>query len=327
MLWVLAAHALAVRAADGILDRLGWGAAQSLLTEAFFLFLLLLGFTALAWIGSQPGTRQGSIRAANALPRRTTAFAEWATGAAIGWAALLAALVPMVLVGALHPQFLWTASAWGAALLSTAALLLGALAYEVAFRGFLFRRLIATVGATSATLLLSALYAVLCSMRPNASGLSFVIALLAGILFSLAYLRTHALWLGWGLHFAWAASTALLFGLPVGGIATYATVVQTDASGPAWLTGGAYGPDGALLTIGAFVLAMALVYAATRDYAWNYTHEPIVPGGFPMDVPPPAAHAAMEESAAAARPAPLVQIAPAPSASTRNEPPSQPSGS
>lgn len=306
---MLAAHALAVRAADGILDRLGWGAAQALLTEGFFLFLLLLGFTLLAWIG----TRQGSVRTANALPSRSTSLQEWATGAAIGWAALLVAVLPMMLVGALHPQFLGTPSAWGAALLSVLALGLAALANEVAFRGFLFRRLIDTVGPTAATLLLSGLYAVLGSLRPNATFLSFVVTFVAGVLFSLAYLRTYALWLGWGLHFAWAASTALLFGLPVGGIATYATVVQTDATGPSWLTGGAYGPEGALLTLVAFGLAMVLVYRATREYAWNYTHEPIVPGGYPMDVPPPAAHTAMEQ-AAQARPPALVQIAPAPSA-------------
>ena len=306
---MLAAHALALRAADGILDRLGWGAAQALVTEGFFLFLLLLGFTLLAWIG----TRQGSVRSANAMPSRTTSLQEWATGAAIGWATLLAAVLPMMLVGALHPQFMGTASAWGAALLSVLALGLAALANEVAFRGFLFRRLIDTVGPTSATLLLSALYAVLGSMRPNATILSFVITFVAGVLFSLAYLRTYALWLGWGLHFAWAACTALLFGLPVGGIATYATVVQTDATGPSWLTGGAYGPEGALLTLAAFGMAMVLLYRATREYAWNYTHEPIIPGGYPMDVQPPPAHTAMEQ-AAAARPPALVQIAPAPSA-------------
>ncbi|HEY5381944.1 MAG TPA: CPBP family intramembrane glutamic endopeptidase [Acidobacteriaceae bacterium] len=310
VLWLLAAHAVAVRAAEGIAgritDRLGWGAAQSLLTEAFFLFLLLLGFTLLSWIGM----RQGSVREANALPRRGTASREWATGAVIGWAVLLLAVLPMTLAGALLPQFSWSASAWGMMLLSALSLALGALANEVAFRGFIFRRLIEAIGPTAATLLLSGLYALLGSLRPNATGLSFLIALLAGVLFSLAYLRTHALWLGWGLHFAWAAATAIVFGLPVGGIATYSSLVQTDASGPAWLTGGAYGPEGALLTGVVFVVAMAAVYRATREYAWNYTHPPIVPAGYPMDVPPPTAHAAMEQEAAA-KTAALVQIAPA----------------
>ena len=112
------------------------------------------------------------------------------------------------------------------------------------------------------------------------------------------------------MHFAWAAATAVLFGLPNAGVASYSSVVQTDTSGTAWLTGGVYGPDGALFTVIVFVVAMAVVYRVTRNYAWNYTHPEIVPGGYPMDVPPPPAHAAMEE-AAAAKTATLVQIAPA----------------
>jgi uncharacterized protein len=309
VLWLLAAHAVAGRAAEGIADKLNWGVGQTLLSEVFLLFLLLVGFTVLSWIGM----RQGSVRVANALPVRKTAVREWATGAVIGWAALLAAVLPMALVGALHPRFFWTASVWGSMLVSVAALALGALANEVAFRGFAYRRLIDAIGPTAATILMSGIYALLTSLRPNATGMSFVIAVLAGVLFSLAYLRTHALWLGWGLHFAWAAAMAVLFGLPVGGVAVYSTVVQTDASGPAWLTGGPYGPEGALFTAIVACVAMAVLYRATREYAWIYTQPVIVPGGYPMDVAPPQAHTAMEQ-AAAAKTAALVQIAPAPSA-------------
>ena len=41
--------------------------------------------------------------------------------------------------------------------------------------------------------------------------------MLAGVLLSIAWLRTHGLWLPWGIHFAWNASIGLLFGLPVRG--------------------------------------------------------------------------------------------------------------
>ena len=70
MLWLLAAHAVAFRAAEGIAVRWGWSAAgEDLLVNLFLLFLLLLGFATLNWIG----TRQGGMRLANALPKRTTA--------------------------------------------------------------------------------------------------------------------------------------------------------------------------------------------------------------------------------------------------------------
>lgn len=308
VLWLLAAHAVAFRAAEGIATRFGWSASgQNLLVNLFLLFLLLVGFTVLNWIG----TRQGSVREANALPRRPTAGEEWSRGAVIGWAAALTALIPMVIGGALHPQFVWAAPAWWGAMISLMSLALGALASEVAFRGFLFRRLMDATGPTTATILLSLIYALVGSLGPNGTSLSFLVTVIAGVLFSMAYLRTHALWLGWGMHFAWAAATAVLFGLPVAGVASYSSVVQTDTSGPVWLTGGVYGPDGAFFTAMVFLVAMAVVYRATRGYAWDYTHPAIVPGGYPMDVPPPQAHAAMEQ-AAAAKTATLVQIAPAP---------------
>jgi len=52
---------------------------------------------------------------------------------------------------------------------------------------------------------------------------------------------------------------------------------------------------------------------ATDDYAWDYTHPPIIPAGYDVTILPPAAHVAMEEAAKAApvSPASLVQILPA----------------
>jgi len=318
VLWLLAAHAVAFRGAEGIAVRFGWSAVgQDLLVNLFLLFLLLVGFTVLNWIG----TRQGSVRLANALPRRATSGEEWSRGAVIGWAAAVVALVPMVIAGALHPQFFWAGPAWAGLVLSVISLLLGALASEVAFRGFLFRRLIDATGPGTATILLSLIYAMVGSLGPNGSSLSFMVTIIAGVLFSVAYLRTHALWLGWGMHFAWAAATAAVFGLPVAGVASYSSVVQTATDGPVWLTGGIYGPEGALFTMIVFFVALAFVYRATRNYAWDYTHPPIVPGGYPMDVPPPPAHIAMEEAAVASAPT-LVQIASAPSSNGSEPAPS-----
>jgi membrane protease YdiL (CAAX protease family) len=319
VLWLLAAFAVAHRAGEGIAVHFGWGAAaQDLLVNLFLLFLLLVGFTTLNWIG----TRQGSVAWANALPPRATMREEWSRGVVIGWAAALVAVIPMTIVGALHPQFTWRESAWTGTIVSLFALLIGALATEVAFRGFLFRRAIDTIGPTAATLLLAGIYALIASVGANATGLSFIVTFIAGVLFSMAYLRTHALWLGWGLHFAWAAAIAVVFGLPVSGIASYSGVVQTDSGPPVWLTGGVYGPDGALFTAVVFAIAIAVMYRATRDYAWNYTHPVLVPGGYPMDVPPPAQHVAMEQAAAAQAP-PLVQITPTASSNGSERPSSQ----
>ena len=318
LLWLLASRVGAANAAQGIARLLRADVLQPFLERVFQLILLLTGFTALHWLAS----RNGSIRLTNALPFRSSASREWQKGLALGWALVLAAVLPMALAGDLHPQFEGTARAWGLGILSLLTALAGALATEIAFRGFLFRRLIGATGPVIATIVLSVIYSFVATSTLNVTPFSFAVALLSGLLFSLAYLRTHALWLGWGLHFGWLASMGILFGLPVAGSTELAGVLSTESSGRVWFTGGAYGPEGALFTAFVLCAGMGVLYVLTRDYAWSYTHPLIVAGGYPMDVPPPAAHTAMEAAAP-----PLVQIGGIPPASVGPVQNPQPPGS
>ncbi len=304
LLWLLASRVGAESAAMGFSRLFRSDVFAPLLSQLFAVVLLLTGFTALNWLL----TRDGSVRRTNALPVRPTAGREAQKGVALGWALLLASVLPLAVFGALEPQFWWAPKAFGLALVSLVTVFLASLAAELAFRGFLLQRLAAALGPVSAAVLLSALYAGLLSGQRPASGVAFAVSFTAGLLYSMAYLRTHALWLPWGLHFGWLASAVVLFGLPEGGLGELANVVATRVSGPAALTGGEAGLQGAVWTGVVFFAGLFALYRVTREYAWAYTHPPIVPGGYAMDVPPPAAHAAM--AAAAPPPPPLVQIAP-----------------
>ena len=301
LLWLLAARVGADSAAEGIARVLHAELLQALLGRVFFLVLLLTGFTALNWVA----LREGSVRRTNALPNRPTAPAEWQKGAALGWALLLLALLPAALVGDLHPLFWFAPRAWGLGLLAVSTILVGSLATEVAFRGFLLQRLMAAIGRPSALVVLASIYAFVATPLTHVTGFSFGVSLASAFVLSLAYLRTHGLWLGWGLRFGWLASMGVLFGLPIAGSTDVVNLVATQSSGRVWLTGGTYGPEGSLVAILALLVGLMAVYKITRDYAWDFTHEPIVAAGYPMDVPPPKAHAAMEAIVA---PAPLVQI-------------------
>jgi len=245
------------------------------------------------------------MRAVNALPSRSTVAHEWKIGAAVGWAMLVIALLPMVFTGSLHPTFWFQPRAFLLMLIALITLLLVTLAQEAIFRGYIFARLIRAMGPTMATLLMSAIAAAASAFHPQSTRLSILVTFLMSILLSLAYLRTRALWLPWGMHFAWSASAAILFGLPVAGSIGYTAIVDTGAFGPTWLTGGLYGPEGALFTAAVMLGGMFAVFALTRDLAWKYTQPEIRPAGYAMDVAPPAEHVAMEQ---AAKPAPLVQI-------------------
>ena len=313
--WFFASQTLAGRAAMGLSVRFNLSDERPLLGVLFLLFLLAIGFCFLQMIAHQ----SSSLREALGLPRRATAAREWGMGAAIGWGLVVLAVLPMALGRTLHIEF-WTGPrAFWLVVLNLVVLAVSALVEEVAFRGYPFRRLIEAVGPTGATVLMSLFFGLLHAFNPDATWISVLITMFAGVLLSIAWLRTHGLWLGWGLHFAWNASMGVLFGLPVSGITDFSSLVQTRAIGSTWLTGGDYGPEGALFTLLVLAIGVIVVVFVTRDYAWNYTRKVIVAAGYPMDVPPPEAHTAMEQET---KPASLVQILPTtPQERSVNDPP------
>ena len=318
-LWIAAAQGLATRAAEGLTIRFNFSIFYDLVQQLFFLFLLLWGFATIRWISTRSSASGlTSIRSTNALPSRPTSRQEWLRGIALGWGMLLAAIIPMMLRGSLHPEFNLSVSNFGFALLSLLTIAVSTLALEVAFRGFLFAEFIAATGPVFATLFLALVYTTFASFHAGSTLLSTLITFFFAILFSIAYLQTRALWVGWGIHFAWSAAATILFGLPIAGADAYNNLIFTSVTGPTWLTGGPYGPQAAFFTFVVLIIAILVLYRITRQYAWDYTYHPPTAAGYPMDIAPPAAHTAMETAAAAA-PAPLVQIlSTTPTASSTN---------
>jgi membrane protease YdiL (CAAX protease family) len=133
--------------------------------------------------------------------------------------------------------------------------------------------------------------------------------MLAGWLLAWAYLRTRALWVGWGFHFAWNASMGPLFGLPVSGITSFSPVLSTYTRGPVWLTGGGYGPEGSAVAIGVLLLLLFVMAVATGDLKHRHAAPLIVPGGMPVDLDA-ISRRQHEAAMGPAAPPALVQIAP-----------------
>jgi hypothetical protein len=166
-----------------------------------------------------------------------------------------------------------------------------------------------------------ALYAALSGLAGQLSGGRVLLAVLATLLLCLCWIRTQAVWLLWGLSFSWVAVTGVLFGLPLAGSTTFASVVQMRPHGPVWLNGGDAGPAESLPLLVLLLAAIPVLVRLTSEYAWNYTRPPLIPAGYPVDVPPPAAHTAMERAAPPPVPV-LVQIVPSgPRAGVPENPP------
>ena len=308
--WYLCAVVLAQSAASGISYRIGLGVWQPVLQGLFEVFLVVVGISLLAGIDR----RRAPLRLLLRLPLRKTARTEWAEGAALGWGIAAVALLVMLPAGAPSVQLWTTWRSWEMAVLNVAALGLFSLAFALGLFGFGFQRLIDGVGAGRATILmclLGGIYAMF-GVGSSGSGGRVLVFVLAAFLLCLCWLRTHGLWLLWGLAFAWVTAVGVLFGLPIAGSSTFTAVVDMRMRGPVWLTGGDFGPIDSLPMLVLLVAAIIVLVRMTSDYAWNYTHAPIIPGGYPVDVPSPAAHNEMERTAVAADPVPvLVQIVPA----------------
>ena len=302
LLYFFFARSLAARGADGLASD-AW---FPLVEQAMLVFLLLVGFAAMGfWFDRQshPISEQG-------LPRREGWLREVGLGLATGWGVALACVLPLTIVGGIALSFFTQSSAWGWLVADAAFFALLALAEEVAYRGYAFQCFIRALGPTGATLGFAVIYAIIQALTLGANHASFIVSLAFSLLLSTGYLRTRALWVSWGLNFAWKASRALVFGLAVSGVTSYSPVVQGDPMGPFWLTGGAYGLDGSWLAVFVLLAAIPVVFRVTQNLDFRYNAPVIVPGGIPVDLDAAARaqhEAAMGPAAAATAPG-LVQI-------------------
>jgi membrane protease YdiL (CAAX protease family) len=305
------ARVLARRGAMGLTSE-AW---RPLVEQAMLVFLLMLGF---AGAGFTLNRQQHPI-SAQGLPRRPGWPRELGMGLAMGWTAALVCVVAMVIGGGVAIRLSLGMAAWGWLLVNLALFALATLAEEIAFRGYAFQRFARAVGGAGAMLGFSLLYAFLQAMQMGTTRASVGVTFLLGLVLSTAYLRTRALWVGWGLSFGWKATRALLFGLAVSGDSSHSPVVQGDPMGPFWLTGGGFGLEGSWLAFLVLIVLLAVVYNATRDLDFQYNVPELIPGGIPVDLDAAARRqheAAMGPAAASTEPAApaLVQILPLPAA-------------
>ena len=97
---------------------------------------------------------------------------------------------------------------------------------------------------------------------PLVGVLAVVILGLLGLILAGAYLWTGRLWLPVALHVSWNFGQGALLGFPVSGTPSQG-LVQPALSGPDWLTGGAFGPEGGVVGL----LAIGLAGLAVWVYA------------------------------------------------------------
>jgi uncharacterized protein len=162
---------------------------------------------------------------------------------------------------------------WGAALL-VGFLLLGCFE-EYSFRGYfqftLTRGLLGLGNRISsrygraiafwiASAMISSLFLFAHTFNSGEDKIGLVVVFCASFTFLFALWRTGSLWWAIGFHMTWDWAQSFLYGVPDSGEMFQGHLYATHALGNPILSGGAVGPEGSILAIPIFALAMVVVW-------------------------------------------------------------------
>ena len=132
---------------------------------------------------------------------------------------------------------------------------------ELMTRGYLFQALIEGSNKWIAMIILSLAFSLIHMKNPNFSAGGALNIFLAGMLLSIAYIKTLSLWMPIGIHIAWNWTQGPLWGMNVSGMEIKNSFLVSTPQGPELLSGGEFGAEGSLIS--------AVVIAALCWYLWR----------------------------------------------------------
>jgi membrane protease YdiL (CAAX protease family) len=163
--------------------------------------------------------------------------------------------------------------------------ILWALAGEIVARGVLFRITEEGLGTWIALAISAAAFGIGHMFIPGAPWWSSVAyAVEGGLMLPMVYHLTRSLWACVGVHLAWNLMQGLVYGMPADGPDVYG-LLESNRTGPDWLTGGSLGAEASVVSIAACGLCtIALVLVAQRRKSivapsWRRT-DPTAPTGW-----------------------------------------------
>jgi Predicted metal-dependent membrane protease len=220
-----------------------------------------------------------AVLAATAIMLRTVDVRPWrdvglAAGAArpgvvgmggvVGFVAIGLACGALLALGWLRIVPAESGSSLGAAARITLFLLPAALAEEVLCRGYLLTVVRDRIGTTGAVVTTSLAFGALHVSNPGWTVASVGVVALAGVFLAAVRIAYDSLYAAWAAHVAWNWVMAVPLHAPVSGLRFEEPDYRTVSTGPAWATGGAWGPEGGVAAALGMLVCLYFLYARRR---------------------------------------------------------------
>lgn len=142
--------------------------------------------------------------------------------------------------------------------------LLVGVAEEMALRGYLQQVLTRGIGFWPAAIALSIGFGALHLGNAGEGVIGATTAGLAGFVFCYSLWRSGSLWWAIGNHMSWDWAQSYFYGVPDSGGMVARHLMNSHASGAAWLSGGTVGPEGSVFAFGALAVDVVIIRLTLR---------------------------------------------------------------
>jgi membrane protease YdiL (CAAX protease family) len=147
---------------------------------------------------------------------------------------------------------------------------------ELIFRGYQIINMVEGFYSSSINLVKASALAILISSiifgllhagNANATLVSTLNIMMAGIMLAVPFLLTGRLAISIGIHISWNFIQGGLFGFAVSGMPFRGSIIQIKQKGTAYITGGSFGPEAGLLGLFGilFILALVILYIRKQN--------------------------------------------------------------
>jgi membrane protease YdiL (CAAX protease family) len=159
---------------------------------------------------------------------------------------------------------------WKAALQLSLLLLPAALYEELLARGYVFAALREWLGPATAVGLTSIGFGLLHVPNAGSAPLAIAVVTLAGVYLAAVLVATRSLYAAWLAHWAWNWILAVVLHIEVSGQPFANPDYKIVETGPDWITGGRWGPEGGI--VAAVGMGASMVFLYYRHRAKRHTN-------------------------------------------------------